>query len=118
MLCVYITWLATSLDLIGKYCTAGIFNFRGKSEKALRINYHGFKFVTAIQSRGVALHKQRCNRYMLNLACYFPCNEDTSAETLDAISQMTSYCYLLTLLTVGHADTVFSATLIIYSLAA
>jgi hypothetical protein len=32
-------------------------NFRGKSEKALGVNFHGIKFVTATQSRGVALHK-------------------------------------------------------------
>ena len=37
-------------------------NFCGKSEnfKALKINFHGFKFHDSNQSRGVALHK-RCN---------------------------------------------------------
>ena len=33
-------------------------NFRGKSEKALKINFHDFKFRDSNQSRGVALlHK-------------------------------------------------------------
>ena len=33
-------------------------NFRGKSEKALKINFCGFKFRDSNQSRGVApLHK-------------------------------------------------------------
>ena len=34
-------------------------NFRGKSEKALKNNYHGFKFRDSDQSRGmVLLHKR------------------------------------------------------------
>ena len=34
-------------------------NFHGKSEKALKINFRGFKFRDSKQSRGVALlHKQ------------------------------------------------------------
>ena len=33
-------------------------NFHGKSEKALKINFRGFKFHDSNQSRGVALHKQ------------------------------------------------------------
>ena len=33
-------------------------NFRGKSEKALRINFRRFKFRDSNQSRGVALHKR------------------------------------------------------------
>ena len=40
-------------------------NFNGKSEKALKINFRGFKFRDNNQSRGVALlHKRLCNRYM------------------------------------------------------
>ena len=42
-------------------------NFRGKSEKALRINFRGFKFREATQSRGMALHKRRCNRYTCSI---------------------------------------------------
>ena len=34
-------------------------NFRGKSEKALKINFRGFKFRDSIQSRGVALLHKR-----------------------------------------------------------
>lgn len=33
-------------------------NVRGKSEKALRINFHVLNFVTATQFRGMALHKR------------------------------------------------------------
>ena len=33
-------------------------NFHGKSEKALKINFHGFKFHDSNQSRGMALHKR------------------------------------------------------------
>ena len=33
-------------------------NFSGKSEKALKINFRGFKFRDSNQSRGVALHKR------------------------------------------------------------
>ena len=36
-------------------------NFRGKSEKALKINFRGFKFCYSNQSRGMAL--LQCNRY-------------------------------------------------------
>ena len=34
-------------------------NFRGKSEKALKINFRGFKFRDSKQSRGVALLHKR-----------------------------------------------------------
>ena len=34
-------------------------NFRGKSEKALKINFRGFKFRDSNQSRGVALRHKR-----------------------------------------------------------
>ena len=34
-------------------------NFRGKSEKVLKINFHGFKFRDSNQSRGVALLHKR-----------------------------------------------------------
>ena len=44
-------------------------NFRGKSEKALRINFRGFKFRgDSNQSRGVTLHKQWCNRYTRSIS--------------------------------------------------
>ena len=36
-------------------------NFHGKSEKALKINFCGFKFHDSNQSRGMALHKRRYN---------------------------------------------------------
>ena len=39
------------------YCMAA--NFRGKSEKALKINFRGFKFCDSNQSRGVALLHKR-----------------------------------------------------------
>ena len=50
---------------------AGI--FRGESEKALKIKFHGFKFRDSNQSRGVALHKRWCNRYThsILLAIFF-----------------------------------------------
>ena len=38
-------------------------NFRVKSEKALRINFRGFKFRDSNQSRNVVLHKHWCNQY-------------------------------------------------------
>ena len=34
-------------------------NFRGKSEKALKINFYDFKFRDSNQSRGVALRHKR-----------------------------------------------------------
>ena len=34
-------------------------NFRGKSEKALKISFHGFKFHDSNQFRGVALLHKR-----------------------------------------------------------
>ena len=34
-------------------------NFRGKSEKALKINFRGFKFRDSNKSRGVALLHKR-----------------------------------------------------------
>ena len=34
-------------------------NFRGKSKKALKINFRGFKFRDSNQSRGVALLHKR-----------------------------------------------------------
>ena len=48
-------------------------NFRGKSEKALRINFRDFKFRHSNRSRGVALHKRWCNRYTrsISLAIFF-----------------------------------------------
>ena len=48
-------------------------NFHGKSEKALKINFCGFKFHDSSQSRGVALHKRWCNRYTrsISLAIFF-----------------------------------------------
>ena len=44
-------------------------NFRGKSEKALKINFRGFEFCYSNQSRGVALlHKIDTRAH--DLLCY------------------------------------------------
>ena len=46
-------------DIVYIYTVWGVIfmgtNFRGKSEKALKINFRGFKFHDSNQSRGVAL---------------------------------------------------------------
>ena len=47
--CVYTIW---RVIIVGS-------NFRGKSEKALKINFRGFKFHDSNQSRGVALLHKR-----------------------------------------------------------
>ena len=47
------TYLSTTM----RYRMAG--NFRGKSEKTLKINFRGFKFRDSNQSRGVALLHKR-----------------------------------------------------------
>ena len=47
-------------------------NFRGKSEKALKISFHGSKFRDSNQSRGVALLQSDnvIDKHARNLLCY------------------------------------------------
>ena len=56
------------------YRMAGNFrraNFRGKSEKALKINFRGFEFHDSNQSRGVALLSDDViNTCARDLLCY------------------------------------------------
>ena len=47
-------WMHTAMTTVWRVIFVGS-NFRGKSEKALKINFRGFKFCDSNQSRGVAL---------------------------------------------------------------
>ena len=101
-------------------------NFSGKSEKALKNNFRGFKFRNSNQSRGVALlHKRLCNRYTCRLAIYFVTKLYTYRD-LDKRHEIeeywcrrryqlddNGYCCLLTLESIGRAATKFVATPII-----
>ena len=101
-------------------------NFHGKSEKALKINFHAFKFRDSNQSRGVALYKRWCNRYTcsISLAIFFVNKLDLQRlgqiawdrriviSVKDAIYQLddNGYCCSLTLGSVGRAAMMLVAT--------